>query len=162
MADELKSITHLPDAVVDVIIIHLPPVIPIVSIHCWDNGVVALDCSGTVYQWGESLSGWSDILCPQQIKWEEKVVSIEIGSSHCIFRTERGHFISIGNGDYGECCRDNVRDTSPQIINGWILNRFNTEEREILSVVPGDQSTFILVSNDDSSATQEAPGTSNY
>eukprot|EP01084_Bolivina_argentea_P128472 227093_1 len=136
MADELKSITHLPDAVVDVIIIHLPPVIPIVSIHCWDNGVVALDCSGNVYQWGKSLSGGSDILCPQQIKLEEKVVSIETGSSHCICRTERGHFISIGSGKNGECCRDNVYDKSPQIINEWILSQINAKQIKILSVIP--------------------------
>eukprot|EP01084_Bolivina_argentea_P128475 227097_1 len=89
MADELKSITHLPDAVVDVIIIHLPPVVPIVSIRCWNDGVFALDCSGNVYQWGISLTGGSDILCPQYLKLEEKVVSIETGSSHCICRTER-------------------------------------------------------------------------
>eukprot|EP01083_Nonionella_stella_P023883 66054_1 len=117
MADELKVITHLPDAIVDVIIIHLPPVIPIVSIRCLDYGVVALDCSGNVYQWGASLTGSSDILCPQEIELEEKVESIETGMYHCICRTERGHFISIGSSDYGECCRDNVDDKSPQIIN---------------------------------------------
>eukprot|EP01084_Bolivina_argentea_P128471 227091_1 len=104
-----------------------------------------------MYQWGESLTGGSDILCPQQIKLEEKVVSIETGSSHCICRTERGHFISIGSGDYGECCRDNVRDTSPQIINGWILRQINSKQMKILSVVPGRNNTFILVSNMDDS-----------
>eukprot|EP01083_Nonionella_stella_P286622 975524_1 len=137
MADELRSITHLPDAIVDVIIIHLPPVIPIVSIRCRAYGVVALDCSGNVYQWGKSLTEGSDILCPQQIKLEEKVVSIETGYSHCICRTERGHFISFGIGDYGECCRDNVNDNSPQIINEWISNQINSKEVTILSVVPG-------------------------
>eukprot|EP01083_Nonionella_stella_P306576 1074216_1 len=81
IAEELKSVTHLPAAIVDVIIIHLPPVVPIVSIRCWDNGVVALDCNGNLYQWGKSLSGDSDILCPQEIKLEEKVVSIETGSN---------------------------------------------------------------------------------
>eukprot|EP01083_Nonionella_stella_P049225 131264_1 len=101
MADELKAITQLPNAVVDVIIIHLPPVIPIVSIRCWEYGVIALDCSGNVYQWGESLTGDSDILCPQEIKLEEKVASIETGHDHCICRTERGHFISIGSGRHG-------------------------------------------------------------
>eukprot|EP01083_Nonionella_stella_P289429 984875_1 len=35
MTNELKSVTHLPDAIVGVIIIHLPPVIPIVSIRWW-------------------------------------------------------------------------------------------------------------------------------
>eukprot|EP01083_Nonionella_stella_P220396 788561_1 len=112
MEDELRSITHLPDAIVDVIIIHLPPVIPIVSIRCHWNGVVALDCSGNVYQWGMSLTGDSDILCPQEIKLEDKVLSIETGSSHCICQTERGNFISIGSSDWGECCRDNVDDKS--------------------------------------------------
>eukprot|EP01083_Nonionella_stella_P204359 745043_1 len=116
MADELKSITHLPDAIVDIIIIHLPPVIPIVFIRCHRYGVVALDCSGNVYQWGKSVTEGSDILCPQQIKLEEKVVSIETGYRHCICRTERGHFISIGSGDCGECCRDNVDDKSPRVI----------------------------------------------
>eukprot|EP01083_Nonionella_stella_P292244 994032_1 len=101
MADELKSITHLPDAIVDIIIMHLPPVIPIVSIRCHWNGVVALDCSGNVYQWGKSLSRDSDILCPQEIKLEDKVASIETGYGHCICRTERGHFISIGSGRHG-------------------------------------------------------------
>eukprot|EP01083_Nonionella_stella_P206583 751289_1 len=119
MEGELKSITHLPDDIVNVIIIHLPPVIPIVSIRCCYDGVVALDCCGNVYQWGKSLSGGSDILCPQQIKLEENVVSIETGMDHCICRTERGHFVSFGSGDFGECCRDNVDDESPQIINGW-------------------------------------------
>eukprot|EP01083_Nonionella_stella_P206579 751280_1 len=108
MEGELKSITHLPDDIVDIIIIHLPPVIPIVSIRCWDCGVIALDYSGNVYQWGKSLSGDSDILCPQEIKLEEKIVSIETGMDHCICRTERGHFVSFGSGDFGECCRDNV------------------------------------------------------
>eukprot|EP01083_Nonionella_stella_P220940 789968_1 len=116
MEDELKSITHLPDAIVDFILIHLPSVIPIVSIRCCMSHVVALDCSGNVYQWGESLTGGSDILCPQQMQLGEKVVSIETGFSHCICRTEKGHFISIGSGDYGECCRENVDDKSPQII----------------------------------------------
>eukprot|EP01083_Nonionella_stella_P206582 751287_1 len=108
MEGELKSITHLPDDIVNVIIIHLPPVIPIVSIRCHWRGVIALDCSGNVYQWGESLTGDGDILCQQQIKLEEKVVSIETGMEHCICRTERGHFVSFGSGDFGECCRDNV------------------------------------------------------
>eukprot|EP01083_Nonionella_stella_P183670 664383_1 len=144
MTDELKYMTHLPDAVVDIIIIHLPPVIPIVSISCWDGGVIALDWSGNVYQWGESLTGGSDILCPHQIKLEEKVVSIETGYRHCICRTERGHFIAFGNGDWGECCRDNVGDNSPQIINEWIVNQIKSEEVKILSVVPGNDSTFIL------------------
>eukprot|EP01083_Nonionella_stella_P178342 629680_1 len=144
MEDELRSITHLP------------PVIPIVSIRCWVYGVIALDCSGSVYQWGESLtegpfSEGSDILCPQQIKLEEKVVSIETGFSHCICRTERGHFISIGSGYYGECCRDQRMDfrerkTSPQIINGCILSQVRSKERKILSAVPGRNDTFILVS----------------
>eukprot|EP01083_Nonionella_stella_P233088 821622_1 len=145
MADELKAITHLPDAIVDVIIIHLPPVIPIVSIRCCYECVVALDCSGNVYQWGMSLTGDSDILCPQEIKLEEKVVSIETGSDHCICRTERGHFISIGSVRYGECCRYNVDDKSPQIINEWIVNQIKSEEVKILSVVPGVYSTFILI-----------------
>eukprot|EP01083_Nonionella_stella_P174947 607837_1 len=149
MTDELKRITHLPDDVVDVIIVHLPSVAPIVSIGCLEDGVVALDCSGNVYQWGRSLSGGSDILCPQQIKLEENVVSIETGMDHCICRTERGHFISIGSGDYGECCRDNVDDESPQIINEWILNQINSKEVKILSVIPGEKCTFILVSNAD-------------
>eukprot|EP01083_Nonionella_stella_P275887 937104_1 len=96
MTDELRSITHLPDAVVGVIIIHLPPVIPIVSIRCHACGVIALDCSGNVYHWGMSLTGGSHILCPQQIQLEEKVVSIETGEEHCICQTEKGHFISIG------------------------------------------------------------------
>eukprot|EP01083_Nonionella_stella_P314918 1136121_1 len=39
MADELRSITHLPDAIVGVIVTHLPPVIPIVSIRCCDESV---------------------------------------------------------------------------------------------------------------------------
>eukprot|EP01083_Nonionella_stella_P183671 664384_1 len=145
MTDELKYMTHLPDAVVDIIIIHLPPVIPIVSISCWDGGVIALDWSGNMYQWGESLTGGSDILCPQQIKLEEKVVSIETGYRHCICRTERGHFISIGSVRYGECCRYNVDDKSPQIINEWIVNQIKSEEVKILSVVPGVYSTFILI-----------------
>eukprot|EP01083_Nonionella_stella_P013331 37544_1 len=149
MEDELKSITHLPDAIVDFILIHLPSVIPIVSIRCCMSHVVALDCSGNVHQWGKSLTGGSDILCPQYLKLEEKVVSIETGSSHCICRTERGYFISIGSGYNGECCRDNVEDHSPQIINGWILSQIDSQEREILSVVPGNQSAYILVSNAD-------------
>eukprot|EP01083_Nonionella_stella_P280076 952578_1 len=136
MADELKAITHLPDAIVDVIIIHLPPVVPIVSIRCYWGGVIALDCSGNVYQWGKSLTGGSDSLCPQEIQLEEKVLSIETGSDHCICRTERGHFISIGTGDYGECCRENVNDKSPQIINEWILNQIKSKEVTILSVAP--------------------------
>eukprot|EP01083_Nonionella_stella_P144412 450840_1 len=127
MEDELKSITHLPDDIVDVIIIHLPPVIPIVSIRCCVERVIALDYSGNVYQWGKSLTGDSDILYPQEIKWEEKVVSIETGSDHCICRTERGHFISIGSGDCGECCRDNVDDKSPRVINEWISNQINSK-----------------------------------
>eukprot|EP01083_Nonionella_stella_P178343 629681_1 len=134
MEDELRSITHLP------------PVIPIVSIRCWVYGVIALDCSGNVYQWGRSLTGDSDILCPQEIKLEGKVVSIEAGSVHCICRTERGHFISIGSSDWGECCRDNVDDKSPQIINGCILSQVRSKERKILSAVPGRNDTFILVS----------------
>eukprot|EP01083_Nonionella_stella_P144411 450839_1 len=128
MADELQSITHLPDAIVDVIIIHLPPVVPIQAISCLDYGVVALDCGGNVYQWGESLSGGSDILCSQQIKLEEKVASIETGHDHCICRTERGHFISIGSGRHGECCRDDVDEQSPQIINEWILRQINSKK----------------------------------
>eukprot|EP01083_Nonionella_stella_P314919 1136124_1 len=40
MTDELKAITHLPDDIVDVIIIHLPPVIPIVSIRCCVERVI--------------------------------------------------------------------------------------------------------------------------
>eukprot|EP01083_Nonionella_stella_P286623 975525_1 len=128
MADELRSITHLPDAIVDVIIIHLPPVIPIVSIRCRAYGVVALDCSGNVYQWGRSLTvGRCDILCPQEIQLEQKIVSIETGYYHCICRTEKGDFVSIGTDSCGECCRDNVRDKSPQIINGWVLSHINSK-----------------------------------
>eukprot|EP01083_Nonionella_stella_P006476 18812_1 len=96
-----------------------------------------------------SLTEGSDSLCPQEIKLEEMVVSFETGNSHCICRTERGHFISIGRGYCGECCRDNVDDKSPQIINEWILSRINSKESKILSVVPGSGCSFILVSKED-------------
>eukprot|EP01083_Nonionella_stella_P119691 358007_1 len=150
MTDKLKCSTPLPDPIIDIIIRHLPPVVPIQTIRCYYGGVLALDCTGTVYQWGERLTGGSDILCPHEINLAEKIVSIEAGSWHCICRTETGHFISIGRenaGGYGECCRDNAGDKSPQKINGWISNRINLKGTKVLSVIPGGSCTFILVSN---------------
>eukprot|EP01083_Nonionella_stella_P174948 607841_1 len=157
IADELKVMTQLSDAVVDIIIIYLPSFVPIRSIRCYWDGVVALDCIGNIYQWGKSLTGdcyaeyaggyVDDILRPEQIKLEEKVVSIETGYAHCIYRTEKGHFISIGDSRHGECCRDNMRDRSPQIMNEWILKQINSKETKILSAMAGYCSTFILVSS---------------
>eukprot|EP01083_Nonionella_stella_P084752 234688_1 len=93
--------------------------ISIQAISCCMESVLALDCKGDIYQWGKSLTGGGDNLCPQKIQLEEKVVSIQTGYRHCICRTEKGHFMSIGNGTKGECCRDNLHDDSPQIINEW-------------------------------------------
>eukprot|EP01083_Nonionella_stella_P271756 921130_1 len=131
--------------------------IAIQSVRCCSTGVVALDCNGNVYQWGVSLTGGSDQLCPQKIKLEEKVVSIETGHDHCICRTEKGHFVSIGNGDYGECCRDNVDDKSPQNINAWILRQIKAKETKILSVIPGANCTVILVSSMDARTKNQQP-----
>eukprot|EP01083_Nonionella_stella_P234691 825959_1 len=150
MTGQLKCVTQLPDIVVDIISTYLPSFMPIRSISCCQEGVIALDCCGNVYQWG-NLTGLygDDILCPQQVILEDKVASVETGEYHYICRTEKGQFISIGCGDDGECCRENVKDLSPQIINGWILNQIGSKETAILSVIPRWRCTFILVSNTD-------------
>eukprot|EP01083_Nonionella_stella_P217431 780659_1 len=125
--------------------------ISIVSVRCCNESAVALDEEGNMYQWGTNLTGSGNNLFPQKIPLEERVVSIETGTDHCICRTEKGDFMSFGISGYGECCRDDQHDKSPQVINEWILNRIDAKEARILSVIPSNDCTYISIEE----ATQE-------
>ena len=121
------------------------------EIGCGDNHSFAITFSGTVYAWGNGLTGQLGLgsekkqFFPQRLKFRKnrakqpRIAQADGGKGHSMFLTSEGKLYVTGDNQYGQLGFSNLSKTSTPILNDMVPER-------VQEVACGSQHSLILTS----------------